>query len=98
MNEKETIHDYKTIREDFRFDGSIFSAEPRRVAIVKYILDNVLTDVDRILILLYVDEPSYRKLGKRLGISHTTAAQQIRRIKERIRKEYDKLKDHPELI
>lgn len=98
MNEKETIHDYKTIREDFRWDPSIFSGEPRRVAIVKYILDNVLTDVDRILILLYVDEPSYRKLGKRLGISHTTAAQQIHRIKDQIRKEYDKLKDHPELI
>ncbi len=98
MNEKETIHDYKTIREDFRWDPSIFNREPQRVAIVKYILDNVLTDVDRILILLYVDEPSYRKLGKRLGISHTTAAQQIRRIKDTIRKEYERLKDHPELI
>lgn len=91
MKDKEIARDYKSIREDYRWDGSIFSQEPDRTARVKWIIDNRLTEVERILILLYVDCQSYRKLGKRLGLSHQTCAKEVRRIREKILDEYSKL-------
>lgn len=94
MDEKEIVRDYKEIRQDYEWDPSIFSEEPERIARVKYIIQHRLPEVDRIIILLYIDCQSYRKLGKRLGISHTTAAQEVRRIRERILLEYQKIKDN----
>lgn len=91
MKDKEIARDYKSIREDYRWDGSIFSQEPEKTARVKWIIDNRLTEVERILILLYVDCQSYRKLGKRLGLSHQTCAKEVRRIRTKILDEYAKL-------
>ena len=91
MKDKEVARDYKTIREDYRFDASIFSQEPDRIARLKWIIDNRLTEVERILILLYVDCQSYRKLAKKLTLSHQTCAKEVRRIKAKILEEYDKL-------
>jgi len=91
MKDKEIARDYKSIREDYRWDGSIFSQEPEKIARVKWIIDNRLTEVERILILLYVDCQSYRKLGKRLGLSHQTCAKEVRRIRTKILDEYSKL-------
>ena len=91
MKDKEIARDYKSIREDYRWDGSIFSQEPDRTAHIKWIIDNRLTEVERILILLYVDCQSYRKLGQRLGLSHQTCAKEVRRIREKILDEYAKL-------
>ena len=93
MKDKEIARDYKSIREDYRWDGSIFSQEPEKIARVKWIIDNRLTEVERILILLYVDCQSYRKLGKRLGLSHQTCAKEVRRIRGKILDEYAKLQD-----
>ena len=91
MKDKEIARDYKSIREDYRWDGSIFSQEPDRTARIKWIIDNRLTEVERILILLYMDCQSYRKLGQRLGLSHQTCAKEVRRIREKILDEYAKL-------
>lgn len=91
MRDKEVARDYKTIREDYRFDADIFSQEPERIARLKWILDNRLTEVERIIILLYVDCQSYRKLAKRLTISHQTCAREVRRIKKKILQEYNKI-------
>ena len=90
---KGVVRTYKTIREDYVFDDSIFSEEPERIARTKWIIANKLNDVDRTLILLYADCLSFRKLGKRLGLSHTTVAGEIHRIKRHILEEYNKLKD-----
>jgi len=91
MKDKEVARSYTQLREDYRFDGSIFSQEPDKVARLKWIIDNRLTDVERILILLYVDRQSYRKLAKELTISHQTLAKEIRRIKAKILTEYEHL-------
>lgn len=91
MKDNDLARSYKSIREDYRFDQSIFSTEPERLARVKWIIDNRLTEVERILILLYVDCQSYRKLGKRLGLSHQTCAKEVRRIKAKILEEYNRL-------
>lgn len=93
MAEKDAARDYKEIRQDYAFDPDIMNDEPERVARVKYIVNNRLNQVDRTLIILYADCQSYRKLGKRLGLSHTTVAQEINRIKADIRRIYDELKE-----
>ena len=95
---QEAVRDYKSIREDYRYDGSLFTEEPDRVARVKYIIDNKLSQVDRTLILLYADCQSLRKLGKRLGLSHTCVANEIRRIRETILTEYNTIKDNDSLF
>lgn len=91
MAEKEAARDYMEIRKDYAFDPDIMNPEPERVARVKYIINNKLNQVDRTLIILYADCQSYRKLGKRLGLSHTTVMLEIRRIKAEIRRMYEEL-------
>ena len=93
MNEKEIVRDYKTIREDYTFNPDIFNDEPEKVARVKYIINRRLNQVDRTLIILYTDCQSYRKLGKRLGLSHTTIRGEIMRIKAEILRIYNELKE-----
>ena len=82
---------FNAIREDYRFDGGLFSQEEGRLAAVKWIIDNRLTEAERIVILLYTDCQSYRKLAKRMGMSHMTIARAVRRIRKKILQEYDKL-------
>lgn len=96
-NEKELARSYKSIREDYTFDPSIFSGEDGRVALVKYIINHRIPEVDRILILLYTDCHSLRKLGDRLGLSHQTCAKEIRRIRREIIDEYERLKKYEPL-
>lgn len=92
MKEEQVARDYKTISEDYTWDGSIFSEEPDRVALLKYIINERLNQVDRTIIILYADCQSYRKLGKRLGLSHTTMRTEVQRIKKQILKIYEELK------
>lgn len=91
MAEAEAARDYMEIRKDYAFDPDIMNPEPERVARVKYIINHRLNQVDKTLIILYADCQSYRKLGKRLGLSHTTVMLEIRRIKAEIRRIYDEL-------
>ena len=93
MDEKEVVKDYKTIREDYTFNPDIFNDEPERIARVKYIINHRLNQVDRTLIILYADCQSYRKLGERLSLSHTTIRGEIMRIKAEILRLYNELKE-----
>lgn len=91
-NPSKAFRDYKDIEADYRFDPSIFSDEPDRVAAVKWIIDNKLTRVDKTLILIYADCLSFRKMGQRLGFSHTTMRNEVKRIKQLIMAEYAKIR------
>lgn len=82
---------FKDIESDYRFDPSIFTQDEERVASVKYIIDNKLSRVDKTLILIYADCLSFRKMGKRLGFSHTTMRCEVSRIKKIILDEYKKM-------
>lgn len=82
---------YNDIRRDYTFDASVMNAEDERVAAIKEIIATKLSDVDRTIILLYVDCQSYRKLGKRMGLSHMTIRSECLRIKKHILEEYNKL-------
>lgn len=95
---RELVRDYKDIRQDYTFDASMFSQEPRRLACLKWIIANKLSEVDRTLILLYTDCQSYRKLGARLGLSRSTVMNEIHRIRDYIRAEYDKIKDNEHIL
>ena len=54
------------------------------------IINTKLSTVDKTIILLYVDCQSYRKLGKRLGVSHMTIRRECQRIKKIILAEFNK--------
>ena len=85
------FRDFKDIEADYRFDPSIFTEDGEREAALKYIINNKLSRVDKTLILIYADCMSYRKMGQRLGFSHTTMRNEVKRIKGLILEEYNKL-------
>ena len=86
---KEIIRDFRDIKEDYVFDPDIMNMEDERVHRIKEIINTKLSLVDKTLILLYTDCQSYRKLGKRLGLSHMTCRKEIIRIKKIILQEYE---------
>ena len=90
-NAELAFREFKDIEAEYAHDPSVMNEDDARVNALKYIIDNKLNRVDKTLILLYVDCLSFRKLGKRLGFSHTTVRQEIMRIKENILEEYKKM-------
>jgi RNA polymerase sigma factor (sigma-70 family) len=60
--------------------------EDERVGVLRRLIAG-LDDLNRALVLLYLDERSYREMSEILGISETNVATKLNRIKERIRKE-----------
>ena len=67
------------------------SKDDERVAKIKKIIDTKLSLVDKTIILLYVDCQSYRKLAKKMNLSHMTLRREVIRIKNIILKEYENL-------
>lgn len=91
MKYRDVIREFQDIKEDYRSSRDIMNEEDDRTRRVKEIINTKLSIVDKTLILLYIDCQSTRKLGKRLGISHNTCFREIKRIKNIILKEYEKL-------
>lgn len=83
--------DFKRIAPDYAYDGTVFCEDDARTSAIKYIINHKLDQVERTIILLYVDCLSYRKLGKRLGFSHMTIQKEVRKIKAKILDEYEKM-------
>ena len=84
------VKDFKAIRQEYAYDPSVMSTDDPRVAKLKYIIENRLSAVDRIIILLYCETRSYRKLGERMQLSHTTMRKEVLRIKKIIMEEYNR--------
>ncbi len=57
-----------------------------RVAALRRFIDQ-LDDLNRALLLLYLEEHTYREIAEVLGISETNVATKISRLKQRIRKD-----------
>lgn len=85
------VRDFKSIKEDYRYDADIFCNDGERVSKIKEIINTRLSLVDKTIILLYVDCQSYRKLGKRFGLSHMTMRRDVLRIKRIILEEYNRM-------
>lgn len=88
--ELDIVRDFKDIKEDFSWHPDIMTNEDDKVDKLKKIINTKLSLVDKTIILLYVDCLSYRKLGKRLGVSHMTIRREVQRIKKIILEEYEK--------
>ena len=88
--EREIVKDYREIKDDYVWRPDIMNNDDERVARVKEIINKSLSVVDKTIILLYVDCQSYRKLGKRLGVSHMTVRRECQRIKKIILEEYER--------
>ncbi len=76
--------DTKALMGEYAKNEDIFSEESEKVRLTKEALWD-LSPTDRLLICLYSEIQSLRKLGELLGVSRTTAYLQIKRIKEKIR-------------
>ena len=88
--EREIVKDYREIKDEYAWRLDIMNNDDERVARVKEIINKSLSVVDKTIILLYVDCQSYRKLGKRLGVSHMTVRRECQRIKKIILEEYER--------
>ena len=92
--ENKVVNEYRAIKQDYAYDADIMSNDDPRVARLKYIIDTKLSLVDKTIILLYADCQSYRKLGKKMRLSHMTMRRECMRIKKIIIDEYDKMEKH----
>lgn len=88
-NEREIVRDYREIKEEYAWHPDIFTKDDERVAKVKEIINTKLSVIDKTIIVLYADCQSYRKLGKRLGVSHMTIRREVQRIKKIILEEFN---------
>jgi RNA polymerase sigma-70 factor (ECF subfamily) len=50
-----------------------------------------LKELDKALMILYLDEKNYREIGEILGITETNVATKISRIKEKLKQHFLKL-------
>lgn len=64
-----------------------------RVAALHSFIDR-LDDLNRALLMLYLEEHSYRDMADVLGISETNVATNINRLKQRIRTHFTEAKSH----
>lgn len=89
--ENEVVKEYRAIKQDYAYDSDIMSKDDERVSKIKKIIDTKLSLVDKTIILLYADCQSYRKLAKKMNLSHMTLRREVIRIKNIILKEYENL-------
>ena len=89
MKENEVVKEYRQIKEDYKFNPDIMCPDDPRVSRLKEIIDTKLSQVDKTIILLYCDCLSYRKLGKKMNLSHMTVRREVIRIKKIILEEYN---------
>lgn len=68
---------------DYQPNYSIFSEDNNTILRIKEAIAK-LSEADRIIFILYCETGSLRKVGKMLGVSHTTIYKQIKLIKEHI--------------
>ena len=90
MRENEVVKEFRQIKADYRYDPDIMCPDDPRVSRIKEIIDTKLSQVDKTIILLYADCQSYRKLGKKMRLSHMTVRRECLRIKKIILEEYYK--------
>lgn len=76
--------DTRALMNQYLPNNDIFSEESEKLRLTKKALWQ-LSETDRLLICLYAEIQSLRKLGELLGVSRTTAYLQIKQIKERIK-------------
>ena len=88
-NLNEVVKEFRQIKQEYAFNRDIFSLDDPKEARLKEIIETRLSQVDRTILLLYVDCQSYRQLGKKMNLSHMTCRKEILRIKKIVLDEYN---------
>ncbi len=70
---------------DYDYTEDPFSDDDQLVSKIKWIIANQISPTDRIIILLYTELGSQRKVGKMLGVSASTVNIQLKRIRNEIK-------------
>lgn len=91
MSKDTDVRCLKDIMSDYVYNPDIMSDQDERAMAVLKIINTRLSRKDRSLIVLYIEYRSYRKLGRRLGCSHTKVMLDIHRICSFIKDEYYKM-------
>ena len=79
-----TPEELKAILKEYEYDPDPMNEEDERVTKIKKALTRI-SDADRIIWALYMDLGASRKVGRVLGVSHSTILKEIKRIKNEIR-------------
>lgn len=75
----------RAIMKEYEYNpDNVYDEDDERVTKIKRALTK-LTQPDRIIFCLYMDMGASRKVGKVLGVSHSTILKEINRIKNEIR-------------
>lgn len=82
------VETFRALRAEYAYNPDVFSEDNPTIARLKRIINEELCQVDRTIILLYIDCQSYRKLGKIMGLSHMTIRSEVLRIKQIIKSKY----------
>lgn len=73
----------KDILREYEYEDNVMTEDDPRVTCIKWALTQI-PDADRIIYCLWLDQESSRKVGKILGVSHSTILKELRRIKNEI--------------
>lgn len=88
-NPRDIVRDFRDIAPDYApRPDALFNEEDDRTRRVKTIVAERLEPWERNIILLYADCGSLRKLGRRLGLSHSSVRRVVDDIKAKILAEY----------
>ena len=74
---------YRLIRPEYEHDPDVFCPDPPRVRGIKAAVER-LPDADKVIIRLYAELQSLRKLAALLGVGRDTACREVQRIRQAI--------------
>ena len=83
---KEAAELYGRIRPEYEHDPDIFCPDPPRVRVLKEAIER-LPDADKVIIRLYAELGSVRKLGALLGVGRDAAWREVGRIRAALMKD-----------
>lgn len=80
---------YKSIRKEYEPIADIFREDDERVHVIKQIIEQDLTEPERIIITMYADLLNYHKLARLMKINVVTLRKEVIRIRTKIIKIYE---------
>lgn len=89
----DAVEIYKGIRDEFAFDADPMCGDSPRARRVKWVCSHRLETAERVLIYLYAELGNITDLAQLLGVARSTLGDELKRIKDKIRQEYDNVVD-----
>ena len=79
---------YRASRTEYAFDPDPCCADSPRARRLKWVLNYRLDAAERIIAILYFEVGAVRVLAGMLGVARSTLGDEVKRIKDKILKEY----------